>query len=86
MLLGARLSETAQFDSKTGALVEVEQFKDRSAVSKFRYINRFLHTGEILGLPLMILYFLACLVGTSLPITGTIIWINKINQRRRILT
>ncbi|MBK7870069.1 MAG: PepSY domain-containing protein [Saprospiraceae bacterium] len=84
--LGARLSETAQFDSKTGALVEVEQFKDRSAVSKFRYINRFLHTGEILGLPLMILYFLACLVGTSLPITGTIIWINKINQRRRILT
>ncbi len=81
--LGARLSESVQFDAKTGALVEVQQFKDRTAVSKFRYINRFLHTGEILGLPLMTLYFLACLVGTSLPVTGTIIWINKCRQRRK---
>lgn len=82
---GARLSETVQFNAKTGALVAVETFQDRSAVSKFRYVNRFLHTGEILGLPMMILYFLACLVGTSLPITGTIIWINKIKQRRKRL-
>lgn len=80
---GARLSESAHFESITGELVEVERFKDRDAVSQFRYVNRFLHTGEILGLPLMILYFLACLVGTSLPITGTIIWVHKIRQRRR---
>lgn len=82
--LGARLGESVQFDAKTGALVELEQFKDRTAVSKFRYVNRFLHTGEILGLPMMILYFLACLVGTSLPVTGTIIWINKLKQRRKL--
>ncbi|GMQ30920.1 PepSY-associated TM helix domain-containing protein [Algoriphagus confluentis] len=36
-----------------------------------------LHTGEIFGQFTKFLWFLACLVATSLPITGTLIWWNK---------
>lgn len=36
-----------------------------------------LHTGEIFGKFSKFLWFLACAVATSLPITGTLIWWNK---------
>jgi uncharacterized iron-regulated membrane protein len=36
-----------------------------------------LHTGEIFGQFSKFLWFLACAVATSLPITGTLIWWNK---------
>ncbi|EAZ79264.1 PepSY-associated TM helix domain-containing protein [Algoriphagus machipongonensis] len=36
-----------------------------------------LHTGDIYGQFTKFIWFLACLVATSLPITGTLIWLNK---------
>lgn len=36
-----------------------------------------LHTGEIFGPFTKFLWFLGCLIATSLPITGTLIWLNK---------
>lgn len=40
-----------------------------------------LHTGEIFGQFSKFLWFLACMVATSLPITGTLIWWNKRNKQ-----
>ncbi|MDR2754069.1 MAG: PepSY domain-containing protein [Planctomycetaceae bacterium] len=37
-----------------------------------------LYYGRILGLPTKIIYFLACLIATTLPITGVIIWWRKL--------
>jgi uncharacterized iron-regulated membrane protein len=39
-----------------------------------------IHTGEIFGTFSKIIYFLACLIATSLPITGTLIWLNKMKK------
>jgi uncharacterized iron-regulated membrane protein len=78
---GSRLSETVYFDGQTGRLTEISTFDQRDPVQQYRYINRFLHTGELMGWPLQLLFFIACIVGTSLPITGTIIWINKMKKR-----
>ncbi len=78
--MGARLSERVDMHPKTGEVVEVATFDKRDATQKYRYINRFLHTGEIMGWPLQLLFFIACVFGTSLPITGTIIWINKMKR------
>ncbi len=36
-----------------------------------------LHTGEIFGQFSKFIWFIACLIATSLPITGTLIWWNK---------
>jgi uncharacterized iron-regulated membrane protein len=40
-----------------------------------------LHTGEIFGQLTKFLWFIACAVGTSLPITGTLIWWNKRSKK-----
>jgi len=77
---GAIVSESALFDAATGQITGVETFSEKSTADQYRSINRNLHTGDLMGWPMKVLYFLACLVGTSLPITGTIIWWNK---RRR---
>lgn len=44
---------------------------------QFKLIAKPLHTGEIMGLPSIIIYFLISLIGCSLPITGFIIWYKK---------
>jgi len=42
-----------------------------------------IHTGQIFGTFSKIIYFIACLIATSLPITGTIIWLNKLKKKRK---
>lgn len=39
-----------------------------------------IHVGDVYGTFSKILYFLACLVATSLPVTGTLIWFNKMKK------
>jgi uncharacterized iron-regulated membrane protein len=41
-----------------------------------------LHTGEIFGQFTKFLWAVACAIATSLPITGTMIWLNKRNKKR----
>lgn len=41
-----------------------------------------LHTGEIFGQFTKFLWFVGCLIATSLPITGTLIWLNKKKKKR----
>lgn len=74
--LKALLPDELSF-SKTGELKKVNLFKDKPLNKQFVEISLPLHTGEILGWPSLIFYFLTTLVGTSLPITGFIIWWKK---------
>lgn len=42
-----------------------------------------LHTGEIFGQFTKFLWFVGCLIATSLPITGTLIWLNKKKKKKK---
>jgi uncharacterized iron-regulated membrane protein len=42
-----------------------------------------IHVGDVYGKFTKILYFLACLVATTLPVTGTFIWINKLKKNTK---
>ncbi|SEC24186.1 Uncharacterized iron-regulated membrane protein [Tenacibaculum sp. MAR_2009_124] len=57
--------------SKTSLFSELELYK------KYMLIVKPLHTGEIFGITSIIIYFLISLIGSSLPITGFIIWYHK---------
>lgn len=61
-------------ESKLFADLPVRQQIGRSVKS--------LHTGEIFGQFTKFLWFLACMVATSLPITGTLIWWNKHQKKK----
>ncbi|HLL45027.1 MAG TPA: PepSY-associated TM helix domain-containing protein, partial [Segetibacter sp.] len=47
-----------------------------------------LHVGSIYGLPSKIIAFLVCFLGVTFPITGTIMWLNRLkkNKRKKTIT
>uniref|UniRef100_UPI0026255FD7 PepSY domain-containing protein n=1 Tax=uncultured Cytophaga sp. TaxID=160238 RepID=UPI0026255FD7 len=60
-----------------GNIATIELFSKLKLYEKFKCIAKPLHTGEIVGLPGIIIYFIASMIGCSLPITGFIIWWKK---------
>ncbi len=77
--LGAMLPDQITFDQK-GECKSKELFWDKPLNKQFTSLAKPLHTGEILGLKSIILYFIICFIGFSLPITGFIFWLNKIRK------
>ena len=64
-----------------GKVRKQELYKNLALHEQFKLIAKPLHTGEIMGLPTIIIYFLISLVGCSLPVTGFIIWFKKIRKK-----
>ena len=65
----------------TASVIKTEYFADKSFGEKIAAQIKPIHTGEIYGLFSKIIYFIVCLIATSLPVTGLIIWINKLNKK-----
>lgn len=65
------------FDPQTAALKKVEIFRNKPLNERIAGSIKALHIGTVYGGFTKLLYFLACLIATSLPITGTLIWWNK---------
>lgn len=79
--LGAMLPDQITFD-KTGNFKSKELFSDKPLNKQFTSLAKPLHTGEILGLKSIILYFIVCFIGFSLPITGFIFWFNRFKKSK----
>jgi uncharacterized iron-regulated membrane protein len=76
-------ADKIQFDQYSGAVLKKERFSDKPFNEQLAASVRSLHLGDIYGAFSKIIYFLACLFATSLPVTGTIIWINKLKKKNR---
>lgn len=72
-------------DQYTGAVLEKEIFKDKPFNERVSDSIKALHLGDIYGMFSKILYFIACLIATSLPVTGTLIWINKMKKKPKTI-
>ncbi|WP_075351650.1 PepSY-associated TM helix domain-containing protein [Algoriphagus marinus] len=70
-------SDELQMSPENLETLEVKLFSDLSFRQQIGRSIKALHTGEIFGQFSKFLWFLACTVATSLPITGTLIWWNK---------
>ena len=81
-----RKQNTLFFDKNSGEILKEDLFKNNNNYDKVARANYDFHTGSIpiFGLGSKILYFLASLFATSLPITGTLIWWNKRKKNRKI--
>lgn len=71
------------FDKTTGELKKKEIFSEKPFNERVARSIKALHVGNVYGTFTKIIYFLACLIATSLPITGTLIWINKLKKRKK---
>lgn len=68
---------------RDGSLLQKELFRDKPLNVQIASLIKPIHTGQIYGLFSKIMYFFACLIATSLPVTGTIIWLNKLKKKRK---
>ena len=74
---GDRLS----LDQYSGKVLKLDIFKNKPFNERVAGSIKAIHVGNVYGTFTKWLYFLACLIATSLPITGTMIWLNKMKKK-----
>ena len=67
-------------DQYSGKTVVLTRFDNKTLGEKIVASAKLLHTGELFGTFSKIIYFLACLIATSLPVTGFLIWWGRNNK------
>ncbi len=75
--------DKVEIDQYSGSMLKVEKFSDKPLNEQIAAAIKPIHTGEIFGTFSKIIYFISCLIATSLPVTGTIIWINKLKKKAK---
>jgi uncharacterized iron-regulated membrane protein len=67
-------------------VIQAKLFSDLPFPQQIGRSVKSLHTGDIFGQFTKFLWFVACLIATSLPITGTLIWWNRRQKKRKMKT
>ncbi|WP_140937693.1 PepSY-associated TM helix domain-containing protein [Sphingobacterium lumbrici] len=68
-------------DQYTGEVLEKDIFSEKPFNERAAASIKALHIGDIYGSFTKLLYFISCIIATSLPVTGVMIWINKMKKR-----
>jgi uncharacterized iron-regulated membrane protein len=76
-------SDRLTLDQYSGAVLKADIFATKPWNEQLVALIRPLHIGDVYGTFSKILYFIACLVATSLPVTGVIIWLNKLQKKNK---
>ena len=77
------VTDTYYVDQYSGEVVGSQKFEERNTGQKVRAGIKPVHTGAIFGMPSKIIGFIVCLLGTTFPITGTIMWINRLRRAKK---
>ena len=70
-------------DQYNGKVLKLDIFKNKPFNERVAGSIKAIHVGNVYGTFTKWLYFLACLIATSLPITGTMIWLNKMKKKSK---
>ena len=76
-------TDAVYLDQYSGTVLGQLPFAERSTGAKARSFFKPVHTGSIWGTPSKIIAFIVCLLGVTFPITGTIMWINRIRKKKK---
>jgi uncharacterized iron-regulated membrane protein len=71
------------FDQYSGSLTGTALYKDRNLGQRVRSTFYPVHVGSIGGITGRIIAFLACAAGVIFPVTGVIMWINRLKKQDR---
>ncbi len=78
-----RRIDRATFDPRSGRLAEITLYEETPRQQRLRGWFYALHTGTWGGIWTKILYFLAALIGASLPLTGYWLWWRRCMNKRK---
>ena len=77
------VSDRISLDQYSGKVLSQEIFSQKPFNEKIVSSIKALHIGSFYGTFSKIIYFIACMIGTSLPVTGVFIWVNKLRKSAR---
>jgi uncharacterized iron-regulated membrane protein len=69
-------------DQYSGQVIGNLKFQDKNLGQRVRSTFKPVHVGSIYGLPSKIVAFLVCIFGVTFPITGTIMWLNRLKKQK----
>ena len=72
-----RAKDTYHFDSATGEITSVERYADKASDSKAKGWVYSVQVGSWGGIFTRVLWFLAAMLGATLPLTGYYLWIKR---------
>ncbi|QNP51308.1 PepSY domain-containing protein [Hymenobacter qilianensis] len=58
-------------------------FQDRNLGQRVRRSFKPVHTGAIFGMPSKIIALIVCVLGVTFPITGVILWLNRLQKEKK---
>lgn len=68
---------------RDGSVISKEIFAEKPLNIQIANSVKALHMGTIFGWFSKTIYFISCLIATSLPVTGVIIWLNKLKKKSK---
>lgn len=69
-------------DQYSGEVLHKDIFREKSLRNRIGGSVKALHIGDVYGQFSKLLFFISCLVATSLPVTGVLIWVNKMKKKK----
>nr|WP_294944709.1 PepSY-associated TM helix domain-containing protein [uncultured Mucilaginibacter sp.] len=78
-------SDTYFIDQYSGQINGTEIFADKNLGQKARSFVKPLHTGAVYGIPTKIISFIVCLLSLIFPVTGVMMWLNRIKKKSKKL-
>ncbi|WP_187309095.1 PepSY-associated TM helix domain-containing protein [Hymenobacter sp. BT188] len=70
-------------DQYTGQVLGKLNFQDRNLGQRVRRSFKPVHTGAIFGMPSKIIALIVCVLGFTFPITGVILWLNRLKKAKK---
>ena len=76
-------TDEVYLDQYSGQVLRAQTYEQRSLGQRVRGLFKPVHTGAIFGWPSKIISLVICLLGFTFPITGTILWLNRLKKARK---
>jgi uncharacterized iron-regulated membrane protein len=76
-------TDEVYLDQYTGQVISQQTYEQRNLGQRVRGMFKPVHTGSIFGLPSKIISLIVCLLGVTFPITGTIMWLNRLRKAKK---
>jgi uncharacterized iron-regulated membrane protein len=78
-----KASDQYYLDQYSGKMLGTFLYQERNIGQRVRSLFYPIHVGSIGGLPGRIIALLACLAGVIFPITGVIMWLNRLKKKEK---
>jgi len=76
-------TDTYYLDQYSGEIAGTNTFEQRNLGQQVRSYVKPVHTGSVFGMPSKIISLIVCILGATFPVTGTIMWLNRLKKEKK---